>query len=136
MTPIWGYSQYFYDLKKEMIDFKQSFEIALNSRDKAKLHDYFFEDAQQINTDGGIITGREDIAADFIKKMDTEVNTVAIKILRIHATDSLITVWGSLVNIPIDSKDDDTELNFQNYEKNLLFTDGRWRIQKIKFTNR
>jgi len=131
ITPLIGFTQYFYDLKKEMTDFNKSFEQTLNTRDKDKLHSYFFEDAQQILSDGNVLIGQEEIASEIVNNLFNEANTIAMKILRIHATDSLITVWGSFVHIPENPKEEE-ELTFQNYEKNLLYTDGRWRIQKIR----
>lgn len=131
MIPVIGLGQYFYDLKKEMTEFNKSFEQTLNTRDNDKIHSYFFEDAQQILSEGKVLIGQEEIVSDLVNKLFSEANMVAMKINRIHATDSLITVWGSFVHIPENPKEEE-ELTFQNYEKNLLYTDGRWRIQKIR----
>lgn len=118
------------DVKKELEGFTKKFQDAYNKKDEKTLKTFYTADASRTDASGSVVTGNENIVAEFASIWSANTVTIAIKQEKAEkqADGSVITTGTYHVT---GSGNSGEKLDIKgSYTNTLVKEGGKWKISK------
>ena len=118
------------DATKELAGFTKKFQDAYNKKDDKTLKTYYTTDATRTDASGSVITGNENIVAEFVNTWSANKVTIVIKQDKVETgADGSTVATGTYLVTGTSNAGEKLDIT-GTYTNTVVKENGKWKIAK------